>query len=474
MFSARAGKGFLREATVVDISRDGLQLHTYDAPTPGTLVEVELQPRKSDPSKLVTLVRGRVARVTRLENGQSAAGIRIHMAPLEPPVVLTTVPSAADEAAGGASSSDATAAAAEVTRAADGDALLCNSVSRGKRRWRWATAAALALLLLLLLRSVYAPGDKHARANTAHAPDKPVAAALSGAVPLGAPSIPARAHTRAPRADSMIRPLVRADSVPRGAAPRVTNMPISSADSRPAPVNAPNPSPVTPEAASAGSFESVPDLSGLGSIERLLAQVDRAQMALALGRKEEARQLLNGAAEFAVDSPDVWKKYADVLTDFSNADGAAIELPAFADAIIVETDKSAAPPNSGVWIDVDKANYVLTVMNHDRPLRRFPVGLGVNNATPSGNYRVANKLTNPDWYNRGETVPAGDPRNPLGKHWMGLGNERGAPTSYGIHSISHPSDLGQPVGRGCIRMIPSDAAALFRLCPIGTPVRIHP
>jgi lipoprotein-anchoring transpeptidase ErfK/SrfK len=218
-----------------------------------------------------------------------------------------------------------------------------------------------------------------------------------------------------------------------------------------------------------------PEATELTDAERLLARVDRAQLALALGKKEEARQLLNGVAEIAVDAPDVWRKYAVVLaSSLSDPASKPTDLPLFEDAVMLKADESPAASHDGIWLDVNKTDFVLTVMNNGRPLRRFPVGLGKGNTTPSGDYRIANKLTNPDWYNRGETVPAGDPRNPLGKHWMGLGNERGVPTAYGIHSISQTSDLGQPVGRGCIRMIPSDAEALFRLCPIGTPVHIHP
>ena len=68
-------------------------------------------------------------------------------------------------------------------------------------------------------------------------------------------------------------------------------------------------------------------------------------------------------------------------------------------------------------------------------VRRFPVGVGRNDATPRGTFRIANKITDPDWYNRGEVVEAGSPLNPLGKRWMGLG--MGGPenpaTSYGLH-----------------------------------------
>jgi lipoprotein-anchoring transpeptidase ErfK/SrfK len=55
---------------------------------------------------------------------------------------------------------------------------------------------------------------------------------------------------------------------------------------------------------------------------------------------------------------------------------------------------------------------------------------------------------------------------------MGLGTNGNA-TSYGIHPTEDAGSIGQPQSRGCIRMWPEDAETLFRLCPIGTPVRIR-
>ena len=99
------------------------------------------------------------------------------------------------------------------------------------------------------------------------------------------------------------------------------------------------------------------------------------------------------------------------------------------------------------------------------------MGLGHEDLTPEGDYEIVNKITEPDWYHRGETVRAGDPRNPLGKRWMGLGSGDTA-SSYGIHPTQDPDSIGKPSSRGCIRMRPEDAETIFRVCPIGTPVRI--
>lgn len=42
-----------------------------------------------------------------------------------------------------------------------------------------------------------------------------------------------------------------------------------------------------------------------------------------------------------------------------------------------------------------------------------------------------------------------------------------------LHGTADTEHLGQPVSHGCIRLSPADAARLFELCPLGTPVVIQ-
>ncbi|MEA3364693.1 MAG: L,D-transpeptidase family protein [Candidatus Hydrogenedentes bacterium] len=83
-----------------------------------------------------------------------------------------------------------------------------------------------------------------------------------------------------------------------------------------------------------------------------------------------------------------------------------------------------------VKIRIDKSEYALTIHFDGELVAKFPVGLGRNNATPEGNFVIANKVTNPDWSDRGRIVKAGDPENPLGKRWMGLGTDVPRATAY--------------------------------------------
>ncbi len=127
----------------------------------------------------------------------------------------------------------------------------------------------------------------------------------------------------------------------------------------------------------------------------------------------------------------------------------------------------------GLRIEVRKSTHSLTVLRGPVVLRVFLVGLGARDSTPEGEFRIARKITRPDWYHRGRSVPAGDPANPLGRLWLGL-SSRGAPTPYGIHPSGDPAAVGANQGRGCILMRPEDAETVFRLCPVDTPVRISP
>jgi len=129
---------------------------------------------------------------------------------------------------------------------------------------------------------------------------------------------------------------------------------------------------------------------------------------------------------------------------------------------------SAPPP---VHLEVNRDTYELIVFVDGDPLWRFPVGLGRDGSTPSGDFTIHNKIAQPDWYHRGESVSYGDPQNPLGESWMGLARD-GTPLSYGIHPTGEPDSIGGAKGAGCIRMRPEDAETLFRYCPLGATVHI--
>ncbi len=218
-----------------------------------------------------------------------------------------------------------------------------------------------------------------------------------------------------------------------------------------------------------------------------------AQLQWAAGEGENAKATLEKAATQARlgQAPQSWLPVAERM-ERAIAEADILPLPVALPAIAVNAGAELKPlPTQGgtslplgekldateqpvipVLIEVDASDYTLTAWQGERRLASFPIGLGMRDTTPLGDFVVKNKIEHPDWYNRGETVPYGDPRNPLGDYWIGLG---GAPEALGIgiHPAPTASGIGTNTSRGCVRMFPEDAARLFGICEVGTVVRIH-
>jgi lipoprotein-anchoring transpeptidase ErfK/SrfK len=117
---------------------------------------------------------------------------------------------------------------------------------------------------------------------------------------------------------------------------------------------------------------------------------------------------------------------------------------------------------------VNKSTYSMDVYCQDAYVRSFPVGLGADDSTPTGLWKVSGKLVNPTWYppRGGDIVLADDPKNPLGERWIGLigveGQAVGQP-KYGIHGTIEPESIGRNVSLGCIRMRNEDVELLYDL-----------
>lgn len=117
---------------------------------------------------------------------------------------------------------------------------------------------------------------------------------------------------------------------------------------------------------------------------------------------------------------------------------------------------------------VELSDYSLTVHLQGYYVRRFPVGIGRDGASPVGKFSVLNKVTNPQYTDPDGRVIAGDdPQNPLGEYWIDLGN------SYGIHGTIDPDSIGTAASRGCIRLNDRDIRAVYEFLSIGSEVVIR-
>ncbi len=117
---------------------------------------------------------------------------------------------------------------------------------------------------------------------------------------------------------------------------------------------------------------------------------------------------------------------------------------------------------------VDKSDHRLDVYLDDVLVRTYRVGLGEHGSTPTGTWRVKNKLKNPTYFppRGGKIVHAEDPNNPLGEHWLGLEGVAGEAKDqlrYGIHGTNEPESIGKDASLGCIRLHNKDVAELYSL-----------
>lgn len=115
---------------------------------------------------------------------------------------------------------------------------------------------------------------------------------------------------------------------------------------------------------------------------------------------------------------------------------------------------------------VYKRDHVLEVYMGSTLVKHFSVGLGADDGTPTGEWRVGTKLVNPTYYppRGGRIVSADDPNNPLGDRWIGLiglSGEAAGQERYGIHGTIEPDSIGRDVSLGCVRMHNEDVATLY-------------
>ena len=104
-------------------------------------------------------------------------------------------------------------------------------------------------------------------------------------------------------------------------------------------------------------------------------------------------------------------------------------------------------------------------------VKKFRCATGkASTPTPQRKTTIVNKIKNRPFYKTG--IPGGDPRNPLGKRWMGLNIDGTQGSTYGIHGNNNEKSIGKNVSHGCIRMHNSEVEWLFDQVPLGTVVLI--
>ncbi|WP_422657646.1 L,D-transpeptidase family protein [Paenibacillus sp. EC2-1] len=107
---------------------------------------------------------------------------------------------------------------------------------------------------------------------------------------------------------------------------------------------------------------------------------------------------------------------------------------------------------------IDRKNHRLGVVSGSVLIRNYEVGLGRDEKTPLGDFRISDKVINPN----------GSATGTYGSRGMQLSD-----SNYAIHGTQDINSIGGNESEGCIRMHRKDVEELFDLVPMGTKVRIE-
>jgi len=110
----------------------------------------------------------------------------------------------------------------------------------------------------------------------------------------------------------------------------------------------------------------------------------------------------------------------------------------------------------------------LAVIENGAVIATFQVAVGAKvSPSPTGEFTIVSRVTNPTYYHRGTVIPAGKD-NPVGTRWVGLTLK-----GYGIHGTNAPGSIGHAASHGWIRLRNRDVERLFTMLRIGDRVQIR-
>lgn len=150
----------------------------------------------------------------------------------------------------------------------------------------------------------------------------------------------------------------------------------------------------------------------------------------------------------------------------------AIALVATAEALCQEKQVEAPQVESVQperLIVVSIPDRKLALIEDRRVVKIYSTAVGApSSPTPTGTYKIVQRIPNPTWYGPGGKVVRPGKYNPIGTRWMGLSRK-----GYGIHGTDNPRSIGHNVSHGCVRMRNRDAEDLFTRIAVGDVVELH-
>ena len=164
-------------------------------------------------------------------------------------------------------------------------------------------------------------------------------------------------------------------------------------------------------------------------------------------------------------------KAGDTLSKIASGFNTTVELLKKSNSLktdIIIPGKLLKVTKARFSILVDRSDNTLALMKSGgETIKNYRVSTGKDLSTPTGTFKIEEKLVSPVWYKVGVVVKPDNPDYELGSRWMGLSKPE-----YGIHGTKNPFSIGQHITRGCIRMRNKDVEEVYAIVPSGTEVTI--
>lgn len=333
------------------------------------------------------------------------------------------------------------------------------------------TVAVLAVLLigaLFAVRALRKPVDAADAGQPAPVQPAPIPAAQPPAV---RPPIPANPASVVPRATNVAPATGRSAPAP---APGPVPAPAAQPSVQAAPPAMPSgPDPAAPKFEAGRRLQDSGDLAG--AREQLLAALDASTTPALRRQIEETLGAVDIALVFAPlpmpEKIEYTVQRGDVLAIIARKNHTTVELLQKGNDLkgsMIRPGDRLRILTGTFSIFVDKSDNELVLSLNKRFFKRYRVGTGKFMKTPTGNFKITDRIAQPPWWRDGQPVPYGHPDNVLGTHWLALDAK-----GYGIHGTWQPDSIGKHESAGCIRLLNADIEELFNLLTIGTEVVIQ-
>ncbi|PSB15719.1 L,D-transpeptidase [filamentous cyanobacterium CCP2] len=141
-------------------------------------------------------------------------------------------------------------------------------------------------------------------------------------------------------------------------------------------------------------------------------------------------------------------------------------------AVATNPQRAALQP-AEVHLEISLGSREVRVFQGDAKVKSYPIGIGrAGWETPVGSFEVRQMRENPTWISpfTGERIPGGDPRNPMGQHWIGFWTD--GHLWVGFHGTPDAGTIGNAASHGCIHMYAQDLEELYHQVRLGTPVTV--